>query len=429
VPALEFVSALDCVSGLHRGVFSPETDRQAVFRSPTDTCNALLRHSEVRSHLKNRGAGLLWPAEADEETQFLAKELGQTVILPDTSMRQRLATPESSRELFVKSGVQCVPGVTVTIAHDTNIFDIALKARFGSSLVIQSIDLGGQTKTDIVVQPSDWQAIAGELEGNSIRLSRYILHSSYVVESIVMSGGTISGPILLLNKMNSGTGAVASSTETDGVRSALHAACKKIGTTLIGQGYAGTFTCKFYVESITGKVYLKNVAPGPTALSQLSHHITSTYGGLPLHLFHLAAFMDLDWDLDLAALQKRWSEHDTWTQLILTHSHGSTEFITKSPASSIYAMNGTQDADLIMPSIDAMDLRRSNEILFLRALGTGTYRQGNLETGLVISRGNLFQSKHAEIWANAMNQLFNTVHMSGSSLPESPTASGYQSLF
>lgn len=32
-----------------------------------------------------------------------------------------------------------------------------------------------------------------------------------------------------------------------------------------------------------------------------------------MFLFHLLEFMDVDWELDLASVQARWSDYDTWS--------------------------------------------------------------------------------------------------------------------
>ena len=428
-PTVEHISSLDCVSGLQRGVFSPETERQAIFHSPVETCNALLRHGEVRTHLKNRGPGLLWPSDADDETRQLAKELGQTILLANGELRQKMALPTGMRALLEKSGVNAVPGLGITVTEETDIFDIAQKSKFGTSLVVQHTDNNGVRRTEFAAKPSDWQQFSEQFTGKPVWLSRFVLHTTYMVESVAVAGNVVSGPVLLVDKLSDGKSAVASTVATDDVRNVLQSAAKKIGASLMASGFVGVFSCTFYVEGVTGKVFLKELTPGQTPFSQLTHHITACYGGLPLHLLHLAAFMDESWDFDFAAVQKRWMDYDEWTQLLFTHQFANTEFITKSPASSIYAMNESQGAELLMPSIDPMDLRRDTEALFLRTLGTGTYRQGDLETGLIMARGNLLASKMADPWVHVMKQMFNTIQMSGSSLADRALPGGRVSLF
>ena len=38
---------------------------------------------------------------------------------------------------------------------------------------------------------------------------------------------------------------------------------------------------------------------------------------MPLFLFHLLEFMDVDWEIDVKKVQKRWEVYDDWSQLVL----------------------------------------------------------------------------------------------------------------
>ena len=66
--------------------------------------------------------------------------------------------------------------------------------------------------------------------------------------------------------------------------------------------------------------------------------ITTTYGGCPLFLFHLLEFLDVDWELDLAAVQARWTDYDNWTQLVLKATEDRVELITRAPRSGIWRL-------------------------------------------------------------------------------------------
>ena len=45
---------------------------------------------------------------------------------------------------------------------------------------------------------------------------------------------------------------------------------------------------------------------------------------MPLFLFHLLEFMDVDWEIDIEEVQKRWRDFDRWTQLVLKQTDRST---------------------------------------------------------------------------------------------------------
>ena len=76
----------------------------------------------------------------------------------------------------------------------------------------------------------------------------------------------------------------------------------------------------FLVDTDTGEVYLGEINPRISGASPLTNLLTSTYGGVPLFLFHLLEFMDVEWEIDLKKLQKRWEGFDEWSQLMLKHT-------------------------------------------------------------------------------------------------------------
>lgn len=428
-PGLQHVSALDCIAGLHRGTFSPETDKLAVFHTAAETCNELLRHSEVRMHLNSRGPGHLWPTDADEETHFLAKELGQDILLAKPDIRRKLSDPVELRSLLEKSGVAFVPQTTGVATSHEELMVLARKAKFDGAVVVQTTDENGEKNTSFISRAKDWDNNKDALAGKPLTISRYILHTSHLVEAVAMVGGHVSGPVFQLLNAPGIAGIVADASVAEGVRSAVVTAVKKIASAIVELGFVGTFTCTFYVETGTGKVFLRHLLPSLTVYSQLTHFLTSLHGGVPLHLFHLLSHADVDVDLDFNAIQKRWSEHPRWTQLVLRHDIAGTDFITKSPASSIYALDQNEQPELVADSVRLQDLRSQKECLFLRTLGTGTYRSKGLECGLLFASGNMFDNESAGRWASAMESMFNAVQMSGTSLPTPGDAGARISLF
>jgi hypothetical protein len=427
IAKLEHVCAIDCTAGLARAVFAPEKDRPAFFPTPQATCNTLLRHPEVRYFIKERGPGFLWPADGDDETWALATELGQQVIIPKHGLTSRLADDGDARDLLGKAASAFVPQLKVSVEPDTDIFAIGEKAKLGRSLVAQWHDRDGR-HTAFVSRPQDWADIAPGLAGRRTALNRFILHRSFLVEGVITPEGSVFGPPLLLQDAPGLSGAVAAPEEADGVRVAVLGAMRKVAAALQDLGYRGFFGCKTYVEADTGKAFVKDVLTGHSPVSQLTHFLTGRFGGMPLSALHVLSYMDCAWDLDLGALQKRWMDHDTWSLLVISHDGVGTDFITKAPASGIYMIaNGA--LELAAPSLDPMDLRANNEFLLLRTLGSGTYRESGMVLGLALARGDVFGDGRAQTIAQAVRETFNTVSMSGTSLPASNAAGGRLGLF
>jgi hypothetical protein len=414
---LHFVSALDCVLGMDRSAFAPEGQRQAVFQDPVEACNDLLRHPEVSQHIKSRGPGLLWPASSDVVTETLASELGVTLAITPYPLRSVLANRDSCRELLAKAGVPFVPSITGEITSTQDVIDLAGKAKLGTDLVLQFAGADGSKITAFVSKPKDLDKIAEAVSGKSILISKFIEHNTISIEGVVTDAGILLGPILEMHRGEDWIGACAASTHMDSFRPSITASAKKLGAALHAQKFLGAFTATFYAETETGKVFLRQISPSLTPFSQLTHLLTSNFGGLPLHAFHLLAFMDVPLDIDTSALAKRWSEHDSWSMVVPLHQGDGMEFMTKSPASSIYKLDQGGEAEIVAPSINPLDVQGLDECLYLRTLGTGTYRQKGLELGLILLRDDAFSDGRAARWVKAMASQFSTVHMSGTSLP------------
>ncbi len=159
------------------------------------------------------------------------------------------------------------------------------------------------------------------------------------------------------------------------------------------------------------------MTPRLSASSQLTHQITANDGGLPLHLLHVAAHLDCVGEVDVGSWHKRWADHATASMFVMRHEGVGIDFITQVPPSSIYKRNDSGETDIVADSIDMRELRHPAECVFLRTLGTGSYREAHLETGLVMARGNLFGKSDGTLWRDAFVGKFSSVQMSGTSVP------------
>ena len=81
----EYINFFDSFDGTHPKIVVPREHGPHEFKSIEDVNNYLLRHKEVRARLKERGPGLLMLVMFDEETEFLAGELGLQIALPPPS--------------------------------------------------------------------------------------------------------------------------------------------------------------------------------------------------------------------------------------------------------------------------------------------------------------------------------------------------------
>ena len=108
------------------------------------------------------------------------------------------------------------------------------------------------------------------------------------------------------------------------------------------------------------------------------------YADLPLFLFHLLEFMDVDYTLDVEEINERWRELaavDVWAQLIMKEPNDSVERILAAPRTGTYRLNEDGSLEFLQASHDWHDLRTENECFFLRVYAPGDYRFKGADLG------------------------------------------------
>ena len=138
-----------------------------------------------------------------------------------------------------------------------------------------------------------------------------------------------------------------------------------------------------------GEVYLGEINPRISGASPPTNLITSNYGGVPLFLFHLLEFMDVDWELDLKKLQKRWETYDDWSQLVLKQTEDEVEQITQAPSSGLWQMREDGSIEFVRLVTTWHTVGHDDEAFYLRVYGTGEYRYKGGDLGVIVTRGRM----------------------------------------
>ena len=88
------------------------------------------------------------------------------------------------------------------------------------------------------------------------------------------------------------------------------------------------------VDTDTDEVYLGELNPRISGASSITNVTAGAYADIPLFLFHLLEYMDVDFELDVDEINERWEELasvDVWSQMIMKETDGSVEQITAAP--------------------------------------------------------------------------------------------------
>ena len=421
-----YINFFDTFDGTHPRITVPRDFGPHEFKSIEDVNNHLLRHKDVRARLKERGPGYLLLVMLDEETEALAKELGQKIALPPVKLRKHIDSKIVTTQLGNEAGIKSAPNALGKARNYEELLALARSARLGSDLVVQTPYGDSGRTTFFIKSAADWQKNVEELAKEKLKVMRRINHLPGTVEAVATRHGTLVGP------MQTDITGFAEVTPykgdwcgndvfTDGYeqeRRAVRQMAQKLGDRLYRAGYRGAFCMDFLIDTDTRRVYLGEINPRVSGASPLTNLITSTYGGCPIYLFHMLEFMDVDWEIDLGKVQQRWAEFDNWSQLILKYPVDRVEMITKAPASGVWRMNDAGKIHLARKSIDWSVVSGEQEAFYLRVYTAGDYRYHGADLGILVSRGR-FQTDdrkltdRAKAWVKAINAEFHTQVVGG----------------
>lgn len=433
VNKFEYINFFDSFDGSHPKIKVPREHGPHEFRSIEDVNNYLLRHKEVRSALKARGDGYLLLVMFDEETEALARELGQTIALPPARLRKHIDSKITTTRLGNAAGIKSAPNTMGRAKSYRELMKLAAAARLGTDLVVQTPYGDSGRTTFFISKETDWKKHEEALAAEELKIMRRINHLPGTVEAVATRHGTLVGPLQTditgfaeVTPYKGGwCGNDVFTGGLDTERKAVIRMAQKLGDQLYKEGYRGAFCMDFLIDTDTRKVYLGEINPRISGASPMTNLITSTYGGCPIFLFHLLEFMDVEWEVDLSMIQQRWADFDNWSQLILKYPVDRVEMITRAPSSGIWRMDGEGDISLVRKSIDWFLVSGEEEAFYLRVYTAGDYRYHGADMGILVSRGR-FQTDDRRLtpralsWVNAINSQFEAIPIPAKAEPVAP---------
>ena len=202
---------------------------------------------------------------------------------------------------------------------------LAGDAGLGDDLVIQTpYGDSGQT-TFFIASVGDWRASEEKIVGQEIKVMKRIEPRELAIEGVITRHGTLVGPLMAelvgfeeLTPYDGGWCGDDVSPEllTESQRAVARERTIAMGDRLAAEGYRGYFELDFLLDADTGDIWLGELNPRVTGASSITNVTAVAYGDMPLFLFHLLEFMDVDYEIDVEELNERWAQvHnlDEWT--------------------------------------------------------------------------------------------------------------------
>ncbi len=397
-----YINYFDSFEGSHPRVFVPKERPFREFESMEDVCNHLLGHKEVLERLERGGAG----AKAvfvmfDDETERAAAAAGLEIAHPSAELRHRLDSKIVTTQLGNEAGVPSAPNTLGRAAGYEELTALADSAGLGDDLVVQT-PYGDSGKTTFFIRGErDWDRNAEDMVGQELKVMKRINNRALAVEAALTRHGTIVGPLMndLIGhpELTPHKGGWCGNDIFPDALSPEDAArartlTRKLGDRLATEGYRGFLEVDYLVDVDTGELYLGEMNPRISGVTSMTNVTAGAYADIPLFLFHMLEYLDLDYEVDVDDVNQRWAQSasvDVWSQLILKDTGDEVQQLTGAPRTGIWRFDDSGEIAFARWGNDWHSLHDETEAFFLRVLAPGDYTYPGADLGVLVARSRM----------------------------------------
>jgi biotin carboxylase len=337
----------------------------------------------------------------DAETEEICEELGYELILPSDELRRRLDSKIVTTQLGNEAGAPSVPNVLGTAGSWDELQQLAAAHGLGGDLVVQT-PYGDSGKTTFFIKTEkDYDACADDLEGEQLKVMKRIDNKAAAVEACITRHGTIVGPFMTdLTGYPELTPYKGGWCGNDLFPEALSPEqralaidhVRRLGDRLAVEGYRGFLEIDVLVDLATDEVYLGELNPRISGASSMTNVTAGAYADVPLFLFHLLEFMDVDYVVDVEEINERWRELaavDVWSQLIMKEPVDQVERILEAPRTGTWHLDDDGVLSYAGGSHDWHDVTHEDEAFFMRVYAPGDFRFKGADLGILVTKGRM----------------------------------------
>jgi hypothetical protein len=418
-----FINYIDCFDGQHPSVIVPGDKTDRVFQSIEEINNYLLQHKDIVEFIKKTnkdGKGRALFLFFDEETEAICKDLGLEIYFPSAKLRESVDNKVMTTRIGNEAGVKSVPNVLGKVSGYKELIDLAKSANIGSDLVVQSPFGDSGHTTFFIANEADYGKHAKEIEKEpEVKVMKRVRCRGSALEACVTRNGTIVGPLMTelvgfkeLTPYRGGWcgNEVVADAFTPKMREDARAAAYRFGEALGKRGYRGYFELDFLTDLDSGEVYLGELNPRVTGASSMTNLACFAHADAPLFLFHLLEWAGVDFDLNIEALNDRWADPeniDSWSQMVIKHTHDSIEYVTEAPKSGVWELLPDGTAKFVRVQMHRRTVQHETRAFFLRITGPGDYFYEGADLGILVTPGRLMTEDHkltdrAQAWIKAI---------------------------
>jgi biotin carboxylase len=167
---------------------------------------------------------------------------------------------------------------------------------------------------------------------------------------------------------------------------------QKLGDRLAVEGYRGFLEIDYLADVDSGELYLGEINPRISGVTSMTNVTAGAYADAPLFLFHLLEYLDVDYEIDVDDINRRWaasSAVDVWSQIILKQNREGVEHLTQAPKTGIWRRDDAGRISFARWGHDWHSLQDEDEAFYLRVLGPGDYRYPGADLGVLVARSRM----------------------------------------
>jgi len=167
---------------------------------------------------------------------------------------------------------------------------------------------------------------------------------------------------------------------------------RRLGDRLAKEGYRGFFEVDVLVDTDTGEIYLGELNPRISGASSITNVTAGAYADVPLFLFHILEYMNIDFDLDIDEINERWEElasGDLWSQMVMKETDDIVQRLPATPRTGQYSLDSSGALVFRRAALDWHQLQNEAEAFFLRIYAPGDYRWKGADLGVLVTKGRL----------------------------------------
>ena len=419
----------------HPRVFTPANKPYVEFESSEEINKYLLRDREVQELMESRAPSGLRPMVAmvffNEETEEICRELDYNLILPSDELRRRLDSKIVTTQLGEEAGAPSVPNVLGRADSYQKLDELASAAGLGSDLVVQTPYGDSGKTTFFITSEVEWDRDSENIIGEELKIMKRINNHEAAVEAVNTKHGTVVGPFMTdltgYPELTPYRGGWCGNDLFPEALSEVHRATaishvRRLGDRLRQEGYKGFFEVDVLIDLDSDEVYLGELNPRISGASSMTNVTAGAYADIPLFLFHLLEFMDVDYTVDVDEINERWRELaavDVWAQLIMKEPNDSVERILTAPRTGTYRLGEDGNLTFVRVSNDWHDVTHEDECFFMRVYGPGDYRFKGADLGILVTKGRMQTpeglTKPCRSYINGIRSMY-----IGEAIPEPP---------